>query len=235
MDIEQSPARVALDDARASVRDGNFAHALDRYGWFFEHALAEDSYLAGVRLSYCLGEWADMAKDYAPALAALHQKKSHARQSFTETGNTCAFHDFISICEVLKCNGEAVKLFKDTHLLNPELAKKVVSLIWAELVTTRQWEICGNYLPHWEARYASALKTFDIAMTEDDLPSPLPPGALKAEERDEFVRRVGNMLLVLKNTDRAGEVEALLRRVNEDMAARGWTPLAHQAAGMLDT
>jgi len=227
-------AEISLSDARAAVRDANFAEALERYDYFFEHATAENPYLAGVRLSYCLFEWAELANDYPPALEALQVKKSNARKRFAETGDARAFHDLVSICRVMGADHEAVRLFTDTHVSDRKLASKIVRLIWDDLVAAGQWEICGAYLPRWQDKYRRALEIFDMDMDEENFSAPFSHDEFEAGACDEFVRRVGNILLVLQNTGQVDEAQSLLRKVTENMAERGRPTSAHRIGKLIE-
>ena len=223
--MAKSRAGEWLEAARAAVREGRFAEALERYDYFFEHALEEDRYLCGVRVTYCLEEWAELGKLYPPARTALHDKKIRARGAFVADGDTGAFDDFVSICGYVDCRDEAVELFAGVHAADRELAGKIVTSVWGDLIAAEQWELCGAYVPDWQARYSRALDIFDMDM-DDDLPLPFARDVYQAGASDEFVRRVGNLFLVLEHTGRADEADALRRRVTDDMRARGREALA---------
>jgi len=227
-------AKMRLNDARVAARDGNYAEALEHYDYVFEHALAENPYLAGVRLSYCLFEWAELANDYPPAQKALLQKKEDARKRFVETGDGRAFHDFVCICRALGADHEAVWLFTDTHASNPMLAETIVRFIWDDLVAAGQWEVCRTYLSRWQDRYNKALDIFDMDMDEDNFSVPFSRDEFEAGACDEFARRVGNILLVLHNTGQVHEAQSLLRKVTENMAERARPGLAHRIGRLIE-
>lgn len=54
-----------------AAQEGRFSEALSEYIWFHEHALEERPSLHGVRLSFALGYWLELAEQYPPARAAL--------------------------------------------------------------------------------------------------------------------------------------------------------------------
>jgi hypothetical protein len=72
MDMDRPCQRDALDNARAAFKHGDYPEALRQYDYFFDHALDDDpAALYGVRLSYCLDEWAKLGEKYPPALESL--------------------------------------------------------------------------------------------------------------------------------------------------------------------
>jgi len=96
-------AHERLNAAKASAREGRFAEALSEYIWFHEHALAEQPSLSGVRLSFALGYWLELAGQYPPARAALQSIRDE------KTGR-------------LKQGAEDLELFKDVTAINRELS-----------------------------------------------------------------------------------------------------------------
>jgi len=68
-----TPADVkrALERAEQCAREGNYAEALRLHIWYHKNALKYDPAQYGVRLSFALSDWADLARAYPPALHAL--------------------------------------------------------------------------------------------------------------------------------------------------------------------
>ena len=56
------------DEAEADVQEGRLDLAAEKYLWFHENALMYQPSLSGVRLSYALGDWRDLADKYRPAM-----------------------------------------------------------------------------------------------------------------------------------------------------------------------
>jgi hypothetical protein len=222
MSTDLPPPRVWLNNARAAFREGKYPEALALYDYFFEHALDDDeASFYGVRLSYCLDEWAKLGQVYPPALAQLEKKKNDSLILLEQSHNPERFHDFVAICEYLKCSNESIGVFQGYHLSDRELALSVILYIWDELVAAKQWDLCASYLGDWTKKYARALEKFDMSMGELKLDK-----AFGGEDFDKrvgswYVREVSNITRVLRNTDRDGEASSLRQRIVADMELRG--------------
>jgi len=71
--------RQVLDSARDNARNGRHAEALEDFIWFHDNALKHAPNLRGVRSSFALLYWHDLARGYPPAGAALHEDTSTKR------------------------------------------------------------------------------------------------------------------------------------------------------------
>ena len=60
--------RDILGEARDDREHGRYELALEKHVWFHENALTFRPSLAGVRLSYALDDWLQLAARYPPAL-----------------------------------------------------------------------------------------------------------------------------------------------------------------------
>ena len=92
LDRQMAPERASpievLATARSAARNGDYPLALDRFEWFFDHALEEDpASFYGVRLSYCVSEWARVGQTYPPALRRLRERQQDALRLLDETRN----------------------------------------------------------------------------------------------------------------------------------------------------
>src|SRR5262245_14212562 len=71
------PSKI-LAEAQADARAGRNADALAKHLWFHNNALKIQSTLYGVRLSFALGSWMDLAMQYPPAMQALTRTRDQA-------------------------------------------------------------------------------------------------------------------------------------------------------------
>lgn len=221
--------RDSLDHAREAFRSGNHPEALKQYEHFFDHALDDDPHsLYGVRLSYCLDEWARLGKKYPPALRRLEERAQEALSLLEETRNPERFHDFTAICRYLNLNGEPVRRFLLYHLSDSDLATSIVRFIWDELVRDKQWAVCVSYLGAPKERYDMALLKFDQSMKISKGDPSLGGKDFEKQIRGWYVRDVANLLLVLRNigaTEEAASVEAAMEN---DMCSRDVLHIAHE-------
>lgn len=87
----------------------------------------------GVRLSFCLADWARLGEVYPPALRGLEAKADAALALLDQTREPARFHDFVAICRYLERPEEPVRRFLGYHAADRELAASIVRHIWDEL------------------------------------------------------------------------------------------------------
>jgi FMN phosphatase YigB (HAD superfamily) len=222
MDMDRPCQRDALDNARAAFKHGDYPEALRQYDYFFDHALDDDpAALYGVRLSYCLDEWAKLGEKYPPALESLIEKKNSARALLEQSRDPERFHDFVAISKNLNGGDEPIRQFLEYHVSDPELARSIIRFIWDRLITAKQWEVCGAYLTDPIEKYEAEVEKFDgiLAMWKAD-----PTWAVEEFDvylRGKIARNVSNLILVLRENGRMGEATILEERIAADAEARG--------------
>ena len=227
MTIQMHPAKDSLVLAREASRNGDYSTALENYLYFFEHALDGDpASLYGVRLSYCLDEWARLGQDFPPALVALEERRKEAIRRLEATREPEHFHDFECISRYLNRHDDAIDLFLTYHTSDPELAKSTVRFVWNMLVNGGSWEICNAYLGDYNQRYANALMKFDEAMQVSLAHRELGGAEFDAQILGWYITDVSQLILVLLNSKRMQEADAIHVRVSQDMAERGHTEVA---------
>ena len=221
------PPGQVLKEARAAAEAGDHALALENYERFFDRALHdqdEDNYY-GVRLSYCLDEWARLGEKYPTARERLEAKASEALVSFEATSDYEKFHDFQSIRDHLGQEDVLFAQFLQYHRSKPELAKAALSLMWNRLVEAKRWDICAAYLGDHKKKYERALSTFDQSM-KICLADPSLGGEEFADQiKGWYVRDVGNLLRALKNSGQPDVAARLEATVALDMESRGYAEL----------
>ncbi len=218
--------RDALDKARAAFKAGDHPEALRQYEYFFDHALDEDPHsLYGVRLSYCLDEWAKLGAKYPPALDRLRQKSEEALALLNQTRTSERFHDFVAICKYLKLKEEPIQCFLAYHESDRTLASSIVRFIWDELVKNKHWAVCAEYLPKPEEKYETALAKFDQALQICKSDPSLGGDDFEEQIKGWYIRDVANLLVVLKNTGRTEAAAGLDASMAADMKSRGYSEL----------
>jgi hypothetical protein len=218
--------RDALNRARAAFKKGDYGEALEQYAYFFDHAQDDDPYsLYGVRLSYCLDEWARLGERYPQARQRLEQKADEALALLGQTREPERFHDFIAICEYLKRKEDPIRRFLGYHASDPDLAKSIVRFIWDQLVEEGQWTVCAAYLPIPQEKYKTVLAKFDGAMQVCKSDPSLGGDELEEQIKGWYVSDVTNLLLVLINTGNTEDAQSIQETVISDMQSRSCAEL----------
>jgi hypothetical protein len=211
-----------LEQARSSFRTGKHAEALEQYEYFFDHALEDIEHnFYGVRLSYCLDEWATLGQIYPPAKERLEWKRDEALSLLMQTRKPERFHDFISICGYLKCDNLPVEKFLFLHASDPDLAKSVFNFIGDALVEAKQWEVYAAYISSPFEEYQRYLELLDRMLEIHQQ-----EGWDVSRVKRRFVRSISNLLLVLKHTGKGSDIASLQNAVTNDTESRCLPELA---------
>ncbi|SKB03620.1 hypothetical protein SAMN02745166_03858 [Prosthecobacter debontii] len=134
MPEEPSPwtdvAGKAFDDAKRLFKDGHYSEALERHEWFHEHALEFKSSYYGVRLSYALRHWKELADVYPPAMDSLISIRDRDTQRLLDgNGSPQLLHDVDSMNDALEQTDATLALFRRLETAHPELARQSFAYI----------------------------------------------------------------------------------------------------------
>jgi Protein kinase domain len=136
-----------LTEAREDVRARRYETALAKHVWYHENALKYQPSQSGVRLSFALTNWLDLAKDYPPALAKLKAIRDQAVAGVKDgTGAWQSFHDMVSINTYLGDDALTRDVFAFLHTYNPEMAKRAFGVAEPALIRAKAYKLCGSYL-----------------------------------------------------------------------------------------
>lgn len=196
--------REVLRDARQCVKSRDYAAALEKYIWFYEHALDANRLLVGVRLSYAVCEWADLGQVYPPALRALEEVRDASTSSLMNgDDDSSLFHDVKAINGALGQVERTRDLFKIIAAANRAFAEKCLPLALESLVLTKEFRLARSFMLDLQGevdRFALPFKS----------PSTSTPSSSKEQKQDILVRiyvkNVGLLLQVLIGS--GDEVEA---------------------------
>jgi len=212
--------QFTLDRAREAVKLKNYANALKNYENFFEQTFNTSYY--GVRLSYCLSEWKELADIYPDAMISLQNKRDKALQLLNKTKEPEQFHDYKSICDVLDSPEKALKEFLRLHTEDRALSTKIVRFIWDELIRKEEWKICLEYLDSPLKKYELYFDNFDTIFRKhvhDD--STDNDKEIFTHILNWYIKEVTNILLVLKHNHKMADYSLIRKRISSDLESRG--------------
>lgn len=202
--------------AGALAREGRHAEALREFQWFHEHALAEKPALAGVRLSYALGAWADLGKVYPPARAALEAVRDRdTAVLLAGKGDRKLFIDAEAIYEALGEEHRTHGLFVELERIDPELARSCAGVALPAIIAARDYALAERLLPDPEhvLRRGAAILNADFSGRRRMRFMRAP---YLATCINMYVDRVREVLTVLEGRGRTQEA-ARLRRLAADL------------------
>ncbi|MEW4487751.1 hypothetical protein AB1L42_06690 [Thalassoglobus sp. JC818] len=137
-----------LQEARDDFAAGRHSQALAKHVWFHRHALEYVPSLRGVRLSFALSYWAELAEEFPPALEALKEERDQvAERIASDDQPAIAFQELAALNNYLVAPDETVKVFQRLHFKNPKLAREVFLVAKPYLILKKQFPLLVHYLP----------------------------------------------------------------------------------------
>lgn len=142
----------AIQDRQA----GRYQHSLEKHVWYHENALTIDPAQYGVRVSFALMDWRQLANRYPPALEKMRETRDRAERLVRENkDNFTAFMDFVALNRELKDEGRTVSLFRWLDENDPEFAETAFEAARDTLIAEGEFELSGNYIGDTESFRAS--------------------------------------------------------------------------------
>src|SRR5262245_12619760 len=135
-----------LHSAVADTRDGSHADALTKFLWFHHNALRYDEALLGVRLSFALSDWLQLAELYPPARAAFVRTRNETEAAFAAEPSFGRFHDLAALNRELGDGLRTADAFTAVARPDPATAEGLYHVAEPFLVGVGRYEECGPFL-----------------------------------------------------------------------------------------
>jgi hypothetical protein len=204
-----------LNEASEDARAGRLADALAKHLWFHRNALSYRESLYGVRLSFALASWLELAERYPPALSALRgERDASVLRLHAGKGAHGDFHDVSSINEYLGEQAATARLFAWLDANRPELAKSAYRIAQRALVSTRDYALCGKYLEP-ERDSASMLELYRLHQR-------MVASGQFGEDLRDFARQslanaAGTLVALLAVNERGAEADRVMAAVLKEV------------------
>lgn len=216
---EHPDPHLILGEAVQDRSAGRYELALAKHLWFHEHALKHQPSLYGVRLSFALAYWFELAEKFPPAMDELRDARDRAATRFHKSGyDRSDFHDFVSLNRTLGEEARTAEAFKALDRMNSRAAHRVYRLAEPSLVRASEYKLCGKYLDP-DTQFASAVRLYQHdrrleaqrAHAEDRPPE---------TARPSFVNRITTLVSLLVQNARREEAQriadAALRELDDE-------------------
>jgi len=152
-----------LEEAEDLKEKGNYKAALKKLIWVLHCSLIHDPAFYGVRLSFALSTWVDLAEDYPEAFEVLRRirdrKESHLRK---KDQNLNIFHDVLAINKCLDESNRTIDIIKYFDNNFPSFTNEITTELRAThilLLETREFEIFKKYK-------GSVIKVFEESLQD---------------------------------------------------------------------
>jgi len=230
MDID--PGEV-LSEARDAYAKKNYSLALEKYQWFYQNAIEIQESYYGVRLSYCLDEWAQLGDEYPEAKGALTKLKTTTLSEFKKTNSRRLFHEYSSISEYLKCKSEVLDEFLMIDSTNQEQASKLFSFVYEYCASNEMWDLCAKYLGNGYKQYQRTLEMFDHMIKYSKKASSEQGEAIYLDGINSTKRELLWLLNMLHHIKADQALESAINKMKFDLEERGFSELAKEISGLI--
>jgi len=196
-------ASERLQAGRAATYDGRYEDALAHFLWYHDHALSEDSSLAGVRLSFALGYWEELGEKY-PAAMEIFRGRRDAKVAILRAGqlDRGLFHDVEAMSERLNEDEVTAELFAMLHERRPEFAHACRRIALPMLVRSRRYVLAREYMPEPQAHVAGLTQEL-IQDIEEIEQRPRTKAPRFRAFTHNFAQDLRDVLVVLRSTGSA--------------------------------
>lgn len=199
--------RERLSKGRAAADVGDYESALREYVWFHNHALEHERSLYGVRLSFALAYWKELASVFPPAQMALENIRDEKVAALSGGAvDRALFHDVASINEYLGAERSTYELFRRLDQEAPAFAQRCAALALEAVVAANDFGLAARYSPDPE----NELLRFSATLNEDVAEHNAGP-PVKAPRLDAYTyiycNRVRTIIQILTGLGRRDDAE----------------------------
>ena len=213
---EKPDPTAILREASADARAGRHADALAKHVWFHEHALEHEPAQYGVRLSFALSRWKDLAAEYPPAseaLAAARDRAEAAVGAAQKPGRSMfrffhVFHDAVALNSTLGEEGRTADLFRRLHEERPDVAREVFRIARPALIAGKEYRLAGKYADPASIDTAAEGYRSTARLSERDGFGP----ELREHAERSFRNDAATLVALLVLNDRRDEAEEVARK-----------------------
>lgn len=159
--IQHAAAR--LEQAREDAKQGRYAEALDGFQWFWDHALEHDLEMVGVRGSYLLGYWSELARDYSPAMQALYATCDKLEQALLATPDLQLLGDLSSITTLVEQPQRFVDVLYKLEAHWDELELRPHNHFWQPIADVSDWALFQTLPPSVSVELELAVESYELS------------------------------------------------------------------------
>jgi hypothetical protein len=186
-----------MHSAVEDTKSGRYEDALQKFLWFHE-ASRHETGMGGVRLSFALGYWMDLASRYPPALDSFIALRDNMEgRRLANEGDFESFHDVFSLNQHLNADERTIDLFMQIAQIAPSKAQSLYPLVERLLVSDGKYHACAPYL-EWQARVDTSILAYELGLEHEaswDEDAVCPPKFARRHFRDKIATLVALLVL----------------------------------------
>jgi hypothetical protein len=175
-----------LTDTKEMVRQGKYPEALNRYVWFYDHAVEHDPNVAAVRATSALSDWKLLANVYPPAKAAMIETRDRQTKQlvYGDKIEAAVFGDVVALNRVLEDDKVTVDLFQWVDQTEPAAAKRCWVYAKPVILAAKRYELAGKYIGNPVRQFDVVKEMYDMATNQG-----IGGATIKALNEDRFVEQ----------------------------------------------
>lgn len=147
---ENPDPKAIRKEARIDAKEGRHEQALAKHVWYHDNALEIKPSLTGVRLSFALNGWLELAEVYPPALEKMKECRNELEKRIRDENRVrVSFEDyqtFNAFNRTLREQERTVDVFKWLDNTNIQDAERMYGVSENALIESEEYELCGKYI-----------------------------------------------------------------------------------------
>ncbi len=202
---EKPDLQEILTEAKNLAANGRHEEALQRHLWYHYHALELEPSQSGVRLSFALSDWMELARHYPKARQALVEIRDRGANKFDAgEGSFAAFHEVASINSYLGEQDATLSLFRSVQARSPKLAAYCYYAAEDLLVERGEYALCASFIPDFQHRFDDMCRS-----RESTLRSPGAVPETRKQVDGVFITGSCKLIEILVGVGRKAEAEKI--------------------------
>ena len=207
---EKPDLQQILADAKKLADDGRHEEALQRHLWYHNHALEYGPDQIGVRLSFALSYWMDLARHYPKARQALIEIRDRGTREFAQGGGSAdLFMEASRINEQLGERDATYALFKSIQSRDSKLARQCYRIAEDLLVEKGDYALCASFIPNVQDRFRQILTLRERTLAIADRTPEVDQTSLRKSTEQTFIKDTRKLIEILVGVGREAEAEQI--------------------------
>ena len=210
---QQTDPDKVLSEAKQLAADGKYEDALQRHIWYHNHALEFAPSLMGVRLSFALGDWNELARRYPKAKTALIEiRDMKTKQLLKDQGNFETFKEVNSLNRVLQQQDATLNLFRTVAEKNPKLASQCYRFAEELLIADKDYAACLQFMGEPEARFKRIYADWKQTKEFENRRTSFKPPPIADKQ---FIEQTSRLIEILVANGKTKKAEAIQKQAAE--------------------
>jgi hypothetical protein len=200
-----------LQEAKRLTDAGSYEEALQRHIWYHNHALEIQPSQVGVRLSFALSYWMELAQRYPKAKEALNEILNRGTQAFSNgEGSFALFMEVNAINRQLGRQKETLALFESIQSQDLKLARQCYGVVEDLLVEKGDYALCESFIQDFQKRFETLRAQWQRTLSDRNQNANR--ASLREHAQRTFIKDTRKLVEILVGVSRNTEAEAIRKQ-----------------------